>query len=68
MKIYRYFTGQDDAAFCHRITASLNNGWTLYGNPTLTYDTKLNRVICGQSMTKEVPGEKYTAELDLSKF
>jgi hypothetical protein len=27
MILYRYLTGADDAAFCHRITAMLNKGW-----------------------------------------
>jgi len=34
VKVYRYFTGKDDAAFCHRVTHALNNGWKLYGQPT----------------------------------
>ena len=29
MKLYRYLTGPDDATFCHRVTAALNNGWEL---------------------------------------
>ena len=36
MKVYRYLTGKDDAAFCHRVTDALNRGWQLYGQPTLT--------------------------------
>ncbi|HEY1244739.1 MAG TPA: DUF1737 domain-containing protein, partial [Hyphomicrobiaceae bacterium] len=47
MKLYRYLTGPDDAAFCHRVTAELNKGWQLYGQPTLTYDPEKKRVICG---------------------
>jgi len=27
MKVYRYLTGKDDAAFCHRVTEALN--WRL---------------------------------------
>ena len=27
MKVYRYLTGKDDAAFCHQVTQALNNGW-----------------------------------------
>ena len=38
MKVYRYLTGKDDAAFCHRVTDALNRGWQLYGQPTLTFD------------------------------
>ena len=28
---YRYLTGPDDAAFCHRVTQAINNGWSLSG-------------------------------------
>lgn len=52
MKQYRYLTGIDDASFCERITQALNEGWELYGNPTLTYDTMEGRVICGQALVK----------------
>ena len=66
MKLYRYLTGVDDAAFCHRVTAELNKGWQLYGPPTLTYDTECKRVICGQAIIKEAPGE-YHPDLKLSE-
>ena len=66
MHLYRYITGPDDAAFCHRITEALNRGWQLYGSPTLTYDAEQKRVICGQAIIKEVRDAKYTADLDLS--
>lgn len=65
MKLYSYLTGPDDETFCRRVTAKLNNGWQLYGNPTLTYDG--NRVIAGQALIKEVPGE-YHEEIDLKKM
>ena len=68
MYVYRYLTGKDDAAFCHRVTAALNRGWLLYGPPTLTYDQKRGEVICGQAITKEVDGKGYDAEMDLSKL
>jgi hypothetical protein len=68
MKAYRYLTGKDDAAFCHRVTLALNNGWQLYGQPTLTFDQKRGEVICGQVITKEVEGKSYHPELDLSKL
>ena len=66
MKAYRYLTGKDDAAFCHRVTEALNNGWQLYGQPTLTFDQKRGEVICGQAITKELKGKRYNPELDLS--
>ncbi|WP_445680872.1 DUF1737 domain-containing protein [Radicibacter daui] len=68
MKLYRYLTGPDDAAFCHRVTAALNKGWSLQGNPTLTYDAEAKRVICGQAICKEVEGEDYTPETKLSDY
>ena len=67
MKVYRYITGKDDAAFCHRITDALNRGWELYGQPTLTYDQKRSEVICGQLIVKTVEGRNYDPSLDLSK-
>jgi len=66
MKLYRYLTGPDDDGFCHRVTAALNNGWQLYGNPTLAYDGNSNTMICGQAIIKEVPGE-YRSDLQLSE-
>ncbi len=67
MKLYRYLTGPDDSAFCHRISAALNAGWELYGNPTLTYDPERQRVIAGQAIVKETLGE-YSPDLDLSRL
>lgn len=54
--LYRYLTGPDDAAFCHRVSEALSRGWELYGPPTLTYDAKEQRVICGQAIIKDVEG------------
>lgn len=68
MFLYRYLTGPDDAAFCHRITAALNKGWLLYGQPTLTYDAEQKRTICGQAITKDVPNQTYDASTDLAAY
>lgn len=68
MKVYRYTTGRDDSAFCHRITDALNRGWELYGQPTLTYDQSRGIVICGQVITKTVEGKTYDPSLELSKL
>lgn len=62
MKLYSYLTGPDDEKFCQRVTAKLNNGWELYGNPTLAYDG--NTIIAGQALVKEVAGA-YTEGIDL---
>jgi hypothetical protein len=66
MRAYRYLTGKDDAAFCHRVTKALDQGWQLYGNPTLTFDPTKGEVICGQAIIKEVEGRAYDPAMDLS--
>jgi hypothetical protein len=66
MQVYRYLTGPDDNAFCHRVTEALNRGWLLFGPPTLTFDAKIGRAICGQAITKDVPDRNYSPDLDLS--
>lgn len=48
---YKFLTGPDDSTFCARVTEFLNNGWKLYGNPTMTFDGKT--VIAGQAIMKE---------------
>ena len=55
MKIYKYLTGKDDVNFCARITQALNEGYALYGSPTMTFNGV--DVIVGQSVTKEVADE-----------
>jgi hypothetical protein len=67
MKIYRYLTGPDDKAFCHRVTEALSQGWELYGSPTLTYDSHRVRVICGQAIVKDVEGVDYEPAMELSR-
>ena len=64
--LYRYLTGPDDASFCHRVSEALSRGWVLYGHPSLTYDEKAGRVICGQAIIKDVD-RTYEPGLDLGK-
>jgi hypothetical protein len=66
MKAYRYLTGKDDAAFCHRVSAALNAGWELYGAPTLTFDAARGIVVCGQAIVKDVPGRDYSPDTKLA--
>lgn len=55
MKLYRLLTGPDDAAFCERVERLLNEGWSLHGAPSLTYDGQSVRA--GQAIVKDVQGE-----------
>lgn len=54
MLAYRFLTDEDSAAFCHRVTAALANGWQLYGPPTYAHDPASGRMRCGQAVVKEV--------------
>lgn len=47
------------------MSAALNKGWQLHGAPTLTFDPVKGRVICGQAIVKEVPGD-WSDEVVLS--
>jgi hypothetical protein len=64
MKLYRFLSDDDTSAFCHKVTAALNKGWVLHGNPTYAFDSANNIMRCGQAVTKEVPGI-YTPETKL---
>ena len=35
---YRLLTGNDDAAFCHRVSEALALGYRLYGSPAATFN------------------------------
>ena len=35
---YRLLTGPDDAAFCRRVSEALDQGYQLYGSPTMAFD------------------------------
>lgn len=55
MKVYRYLTGKDDMNFCARVTQALNEGYELYGSPTMTFNG--TDVIVGQAIVKDVADE-----------
>ena len=55
MKMYRYLTGKDDVNFCARVTKALNEGYELYGSPTMTFNGA--DVIVGQVIMKEIEDE-----------
>ena len=65
MKVYRMLTGADDAAFWRRVTEALQQGWELYGSPSMTQTADGVRI--GQAITKEV-GSLYQPEKPLSDY
>jgi hypothetical protein len=68
MKLYRFITGPDDSAFCHRVTAALNKGWMLHGSPQLSFDAVRGVTICGQAVVKEVEGVDYEPDIKLGDY
>ncbi len=67
MRLYRFITNNDDAQFCHRVTAALNKGWHLYGSPTYAYDAKEKTMRCGQAVVKDVDGKEYSPDMKLGE-
>jgi hypothetical protein len=49
---YKLITGKDDAVFCERITKLLEEGYTLYGSPSCTFNGQ--EVIVAQAVILEV--------------
>ena len=66
MKVYRFLTAPDDASFCHKVTAALNNGWELSGSPTYAFDAANGVMRCGQAVVKEAKGT-YSPDLKLGE-
>jgi hypothetical protein len=57
LPVYRLFTGEDDAAFCKKVSAALEMGYQLYGPPVATFNDK--SVIVAQAVvwsTVEIAG------------
>ncbi len=68
MLIYRFLTGEDDAAFCHRVTKALSEGWQLYGTPSYAYDAHNKKMKVGQAVTRVAVDQPYDPEKKLVDF
>ncbi|UFU03709.1 DUF1737 domain-containing protein [Ruania suaedae] len=58
---YRLLTGPDDAAFCERVSDALEEGYELYGSPSVTFDG--SRVIAAQAVRWPTNDERPNAEV-----
>jgi len=47
-KRYRMLTGIDDSTFCQKVSDALDDGYQLYGSPTMTFNG--TNVIVGQAV------------------
>ncbi len=66
MRLYRFLSEDDSAAFCHKVSAALANGWELHGDPAYAFDAARGAMRCGQAVVKEVPGD-YRPDLKLAE-
>ncbi|MBL4907052.1 MAG: DUF1737 domain-containing protein [Sneathiella sp.] len=49
---YRLLTGEDNDAFCRRVSSALEDGYQLYGSPACTFDPNTNRMLVAQAVLK----------------
>lgn len=68
MRIYRYLTGDDDAAFCHKVTRALVEGWELHGSTSYAFDAASNKMRCGQAVTRIVADQAYDPDTKLVDY
>jgi hypothetical protein len=66
MRLYRFLTEDDTAAFCHKVSEALSKGWELHGVPSYAFDASRGVMRCGQAVTKEVEGT-YSPDLKLGQ-
>ena len=67
MLAYRLLTEDDTSAFCHKVSEALSKGWSLQGDPVMTFDAKRGVVRCAQAVVKEYEGE-YSPEMKLGQL
>jgi hypothetical protein len=67
MKLYRFLSDDDTSAFCHKVTAALNKGWSLHGAPTYAFDATRGVMRCGQAVMKDAPGD-YSPDIKLGNL
>tara|TARA_R110002124_G_scaffold109676_4_gene262777 strand:+ start:3269 stop:3505 length:237 start_codon:yes stop_codon:yes gene_type:complete len=68
MLIYRFLTGEDDAAFCHKVTRALSEGWQLHGGPTYAFDGHSKKMKAGQAVTRAVQDQPYDPDKKLTDY
>lgn len=51
---YRLLTGPDDRAFCEKVSAALDEGYELYGSPSIAKGAD-GIVSCAQAVIRRTP-------------
>lgn len=65
MLTYRLLTEDDTSAFCHKVTEALSKGWSLHGDPVMSFDAARGVMRCGQAVVKDVPDASYDPTMKL---
>ena len=61
-KNYILLTGRDDAAFCQRVSDRMDEGYELYGSPSITFNFfKRHPVVAQALVLKKKPATKKVA-------
>lgn len=63
---YRLITGPDDEVFCKRVSELLDNGYELYGPPTMTNGQ--GGVIVGQAVVLKSPAQRAAEAMASGMF
>ncbi len=67
MRAYRLLTEDDTAAFCHKVTRALAQGWQLHGGPAYAFDAARGVMRCAQAVVKDVDAT-YSPDLKLGEM
>ena len=65
--LYRLISGEDDAAFCYRMSGLIARGWKPHGSPSYAYDGKNQVMKVAQAITMEIEGE-FTDDVKLEEL
>lgn len=66
MLIYRLLTEDDTSAFCHKVSDAIAKGWSLHGDPTMSFDAARGVMRCGQAVVKDID-TPYSPEMKLGQ-
>jgi len=66
MLAYRLLTEDDTSDFCHKVSEALAKGWSLQGDPVITFDAARGVVRCAQAVVKQYDGE-YSRDMKLGQ-
>jgi len=62
-KNYILLTGKDDSAFCQRVSDRMDEGYELYGSPSITFNIFKRHPIVAQALVlKKKPAARKTSK------